>query len=73
MKTRDLVLVLLISLFPIIAFAQNVNDDLIAAARKSNVEAVKELLAKGADPNAKTRYGVKTATFSWSRPGRNTS
>lgn len=27
MKTRDLVLVLLISLFPIIAFAQNVNED----------------------------------------------
>lgn len=67
MKTRDLVLALLISLFPMIAFAQNVNDDLIAAARKSNVEAVKELLAKGADPNAKSPYGATPLFFACDR------
>jgi hypothetical protein len=67
MKARDLIFLLLISLFPIIVIAQNLNDDLIAAARKSNVEAVKELLAKGADPNAKTPYGATPLFFACDR------
>jgi ankyrin repeat protein len=67
MKTRDLVLVLLISLFPIIAFAQNLNDDLIAAAKKGDVEAVKSLIAKGADVNARTNYGATALHFAADR------
>lgn len=67
MKSRHLVLPLLVSLIPIRAFAQSLDDDLIAAARKSDVEAVKELLAKGADPNAKTRYGATPLFFACDR------
>jgi hypothetical protein len=63
MKTRDLVLVMLISIFPITALSQNVNDDLIAAAKKGDVEAVKSLLARGADVNAKTRYNQTPLMF----------
>ncbi|MCI0523739.1 MAG: ankyrin repeat domain-containing protein [Acidobacteria bacterium] len=48
-------------------FAQYVNDELIVAARKSNVQAVKELLAKGADPNAKTQYGATPLFFACDR------
>lgn len=67
MKARDLFLLLLVSLAPIGALAQSVNDNLIAAARKSDVEAVKGLLAKGADPNAKTRYGATPLFFACDR------
>ena len=49
------------------AFAQNLNDDLLAAARKSDVEAVKGLLAKGADPNAKSPYGATPLFFACDR------
>ncbi|MGH9755376.1 MAG: ankyrin repeat domain-containing protein [Blastocatellia bacterium] len=67
MRVHNLFLFLLVSLAPIGALAQSVNDDLIAAARKSDVEAVKELLAKGADPNAKTRYGATPLFFACDR------
>ncbi|MBS1789123.1 MAG: ankyrin repeat domain-containing protein [Acidobacteria bacterium] len=46
---------------------QALNDELIIAARKSNVEAVKELLAKGADVNAKTEYGATPLFFACDR------
>ena len=47
--------------------AQNLNEELITAARKSNVEAVKTLLAKGADVNAKTEYGATPLFFACDR------
>src|SRR5215475_5035596 len=67
MKSRDLVLPFLVLMIPVMAFAQNLNDDLIAAARKSDVEAVKGLLAKGADPNAKSPYGATPLFFACDR------
>jgi ankyrin repeat protein len=67
MKAHNLVLALLVLLTPALAFAQNLNDDLIAAARKSDVEAVKGLLAKGADPNAKSPYGATPLFFACDR------
>src|SRR5579871_5486979 len=38
-------------------------EDFWAAARKGDVEAVKALLAKGADVNAKTEYGATALSF----------
>ena len=67
MKFRILASLFCVSLFWTIVYAQNVNDELIAAARKSNAEAVRELLAKGADPNAKTPYGATPLFFACDR------
>lgn len=67
MKFRILVSLFCASLFTTIVYAQTVNEELIAATRKSNVEAVKELLAKGADPNAKTPYGATPLFFACDR------
>ena len=62
---------LVLLLMPICAFAQNtnptLNEELIAATRKNNVEAVKTLLAKGADVNAKTEYGATPLFFACDR------
>jgi len=63
MKARNLVLLFLVSLFPIGAFAQNVNDDLIAAVKRGDIETVRSLLAKGADVNAKTNYDATALHF----------
>jgi hypothetical protein len=49
------------------AFAQNLNEDLLAAARKSDAAAVKALLAKGADVNAKSPYGATPLFFACDR------
>lgn len=49
------------------ARAQKLDEDLIAAARKGNVEAVKDLLAKGANVNAKTRYGATPLSYAADR------
>jgi len=67
MKARNLILLFLLSLFPIIVFAQNVNDDLIAAVKKGDVEAVKSLIAKGANVNARTNYGATALHFAADR------
>jgi hypothetical protein len=68
-KIRIAIFVLLLT--PLSALAQTanqaLNDELIAAARKSNVEAVKTLLAKGADVNAKTEYGATPLFFACDR------
>jgi hypothetical protein len=63
MRAYDLFLLFLVSLAPIAALAQNVNDDLIAAAKRGDAESVKALLAKGADANAKTRYNQTPLMF----------
>jgi hypothetical protein len=58
---------LLLLLLPMGVGAQSLNEELIAAVRKSNVEAVKTLLAKGADANAKTEYGATPLFFACDR------
>jgi Ankyrin repeats (3 copies) len=63
MRTHNLFLLFLVSLAPIVALAQSVNDDLIAAAKRGDAESVKSLLAKGADVNAKTRYNQTPLMF----------
>jgi hypothetical protein len=77
-KTQIVLLALLqaLLLMPLCVLAQTpnstlpnstLNDELITAARKSNVEAVKTLLAKGADANAKTEYGATPLFFACDR------
>jgi len=72
-KTLHLPLVLLVTLLLCsLAFAQNskqeLNDQLFEAARKGDAAAVTALLDKGADVNAKFRYGT-TALFKASERG----
>ena len=57
----------LLLFLPLLAFAQDVNDELLEAARKSDVEKVRALLAKGANVNAKSPYGVTPLGFACSR------
>ena len=54
---------LLIALLPLTAPAADSGDDLLTAARKGDVDAVKALLAKGADVNAKNAYGASGPRF----------
>ncbi|MBI1791001.1 MAG: ankyrin repeat domain-containing protein [Acidobacteria bacterium] len=44
-------------------YAWDLNDDLLAAARKGDAAAVKELLGKGANVNARSPYGVTPVHF----------
>ncbi len=67
MQKHRILLLLLLQLIPLSAQAQNLNEELIVAARKSNVEAVKSLLAKGADVNAKTEYGATPLFYACDR------
>jgi len=46
---------------------EDLNEELLAAARKSDAPTVKALLAKGADVNAKTSYGVTALSFAADR------
>jgi ankyrin repeat protein len=66
MKMKQLFLVLGLLLIPVAVGAQNskqeINDQLWDAARKGDAAAVTALLDKGADVNAKFRYGA-TALF----------
>ena len=54
-------------LLPAAARARDVGEDLIAAARKSDLAAVKALLDKGADVNAKNRYGATALSYAAER------
>ena len=56
-----------IILFSVAALAQDLNDELWAAARKGDAPAVKALLAKGADVNAKLRYGTTALSYAADR------
>src|SRR5262245_8183295 len=49
------------------AGAEDLNEELLAAARKSDAPAVNALLAKGADVNAKSSYGVTALSFAADR------
>lgn len=57
----------LLLFLPVFVFAQDINEELLEAARKSDVEKVKALLAKGANANAKSPYGVTPLGFACSR------
>ncbi len=59
-------LLLVIFLLPAACVA-DINEDLWAAARKGDAKAVKELLAKGADVNAKFRYGATALSYACDR------
>jgi hypothetical protein len=48
-------------------WADDLNEQLLAAVRKSNVAAVKDLLAKGADANTKSSYGQTPLFFACDR------
>lgn len=63
----NLRLICLLLLLPLFAQAQDLNDELLEAARKSDLEKVKSLLAKGANVNAKSPYGVTPLGFACSR------
>jgi ankyrin repeat protein len=48
---------------PLVAGAQDLNEEYFAAARKGDTAAVKALLDKGVDVNAKTRYGATALSY----------
>ena len=50
-------------LVPIAASAQDLNEEFFAAARRGDAAAVKALLDKGVDVNAKTRYGATALSY----------
>jgi len=58
---------LFVILVPLAISAQDLNDELWAAARKGDAPAVKALLAKGADVNAKLRYGTTALSYAADR------
>jgi len=72
MKPRLIISAMLILALPITTFAQNpkqeLNDQLFEATRKGDAAAVTALLDKGADVNAKFRYGT-TALFKAAEKG----
>jgi hypothetical protein len=63
MSTRRIALLALVSLFPLVAGAQDLNEEFFAAARKGDAAAVKAFLDKGVDVNAKTRYGATALSY----------
>ena len=63
MSTRRIVLLALVLLYPLIVNAQDQNEEFFAAARKGDVAAVKGLLDKGVNVNAKTRYGATALSY----------
>jgi ankyrin repeat protein len=67
MQIRRVLILLLFQMAPFGIYAQSINEELIVATRKSKVEDVKTLLAKGADVNAKTEYGATPLFFACDR------
>lgn len=67
MTNLRVIFLLLCLSFPLVAHAQDANEELLEAARKSDVERAKTLLAKGANVNAKSEYGVTPLGFACSR------
>jgi hypothetical protein len=63
---RNLLLILVL-LFPVTASAQDSSEELLAAARKGDVAAVKALLDKGVDVNGKSRYGATALSYACDR------
>src|ERR1044071_4184750 len=63
MFSRRIASIALALLLPVAAFAQNLNEEFFAAARKGDVAAVKAFLDKGVDVNAKTQYGATALSY----------
>ena len=63
MSTRRIALLALVWLCPLVAGAQDANEEFFAAARKGDAAAVKAFLDKGVDVNAKTRYGATALSY----------
>lgn len=63
MSTRRIALLALVWLCPLVAGAQDLNEEFFAAARKGDVAAVKAFLDKGVNVNAKTRYGATALSY----------
>lgn len=63
MLPRRKVLLALVLLCPLIANAQDKNEEFFAAARKGDAAAVKALLDAGVDVNSKTRYGATALSY----------
>ena len=63
MLTRRMALLVLLLLCPLVAGAQDLNEEFFAAARKGDTAALKALLDKGVDVNAKTRYGATALSY----------
>jgi ankyrin repeat protein len=63
MSTGQKMLLALVLLCPVIASAQDKNEEFFAAARKGDAVAVKAHLDAGVDVNAKTRYGATALSY----------
>ena len=58
---------LLLLILPLTVAAQSLDEQLLAATRKSDAVKVKELLAQGANVNAKSPYGATPLFFACDR------
>lgn len=67
MKKTRVIYLLLFLFLPLIVNAQDLSEEILAATRKGEVEKVKALLEKGADVNAKSRYGATPLFFACDR------
>lgn len=63
MTRQRIILLSLALLLSLTICAQDLNEELWTAARKGDAAAVKALLAKGADVNAKFRYGATALSY----------
>jgi outer membrane protein assembly factor BamB len=60
---RIAIYLLLVAVVAAVAGADELSDDLLAAARKGDADRVKALLAQGADVNAKNVYGATALNY----------
>jgi ankyrin repeat protein len=67
MMKRPLALAFILLTFLNFGYAQNQSEELLAAARKSDVAAVKAMLDKGVDVNSKNRYGATALSYACDR------
>ena len=63
MLIRRIALLGLFLLCPLVAGAQDLNEEFFAAARKGDSAALKALLDKGVNVNVKTRYGATALSY----------
>jgi len=66
MRSRSVALLVFI-VFPLTLSAQDLNEELWSAARNGDAPAVKALLAKGAEVNAKFRYNASALSYAADR------
>ena len=67
MLTKQIALLALLLLSARIAFAEDPAEELLAAARKGDVAAVRAFLDKGVDVNSKNRYGATALSYACDR------